>query len=167
MLRHFSDDWLKLFREIVEFDLEWCLSYLKAVGTHSLLDSTASIEIACDFALYSLSLGLEFGGGTLEENSSLQRKVRDLVHGNERDIVRFFYTSAKCACLKDWYKYLKKEPKVGSCYHCLVQKERKDLKVCAGCRLHQYCSRYCQRCAWPTHKSSCKGLCCTSQYYVC
>ena len=43
--------------------------------THSLLDSTASIEIACDFALYSLSLGLEFGGGTLEENSSLQRKV--------------------------------------------------------------------------------------------
>ena len=72
--------------------------------THSLLDSTASIEIACDFALYSLSLGLEFGGGTLEENSSLQRKVRDLVHGNERDIVRFFYTSAKCACLKDRHK---------------------------------------------------------------
>ena len=104
MLRHFSDDWLKLFREIVEFDLEWCLSYLIAIGTHSLLDSTASIEIACDFALYSLSLGLEFGGGTLEENSSLQRKVRDLVHGNERDIVRFFYTSAKCACLKDRHK---------------------------------------------------------------
>ena len=45
MLRHFSDDWLKLFREIVEFDLEWCLSYLKAVE-----------HILCSIALLVLKL---------------------------------------------------------------------------------------------------------------
>ena len=120
-LKLYSDDWLKFFREIVEFDLEWCLSYLIAIGTHSLLDSTEgstdSIEVACDFALLSLSLRLEFEGGTLEDNASLQRKVRDLVHGNERDIVRFFYTSANCACLKDRYNEVRFEPKMGSCYH--------------------------------------------------
>ena len=76
-LKLYSDDWLKCFREIVEFDLEWCLSYLIAIGTHFLLDTTDgdSIEIACDFALLSLSLRLEFGGGTLADNASLQRKV--------------------------------------------------------------------------------------------
>ena len=160
MVKQFSDEWLNDFREIVEFDLECCLSYLKAMGTHSLLDSTtSSIETACDFALYSLMLRLKFGGGTLEDSGALQRKLRDLVRGSERDIVRFFYSSSKCACLKDRYKEVKKQPKIGYCYHCQDQKERKDLKVCAGCRLSQYCSRSCQRCAWPTHKSSCEELC--------
>lgn len=30
---------------------------------------------------------------------------------------------------------------------------------CGGCRLVQYCSRECQRCAWPGHKHTCSRSC--------
>lgn len=39
------------------------------------------------------------------------------------------------------------------CAHC----GGSGAKACKGCRLAHFCSRRCQRAAWPTH-----ALCCTS-----
>ena len=82
-------------------------------------------------------------------------KQRDLLQGGERDVIRYFYKRAKCSCLKDKWKLVKAKPKLGWCYHCNERKERKDLMVCSACRIHQYCSKSCQREAWPRHQEKC------------
>lgn len=40
------------------------------------------------------------------------------------------------------------------CQYC--SKLLKHIKICGGCRISRYCSRKCQKCAWPHHKSACK-----------
>ncbi|TFK63413.1 hypothetical protein BDN72DRAFT_322885 [Pluteus cervinus] len=43
------------------------------------------------------------------------------------------------------------------CQYCLRTKaEVATLSKCAGCRIELYCSKECQKKAWPTHKVKCK-----------
>ena len=90
-------------------------------------------------------------------------KQRDLLQGGERDVIRYFYKRAKCSCLKEMWKKVKAEPKIGMCMQCNERKERNDLMVCGACRIHQYCSKSCQREAWPLHQETCTG--CKHNYH--
>ena len=90
-------------------------------------------------------------------DNDVKMKKRDLAQGGDRDVIRFYYRRAKCSCLKEMWKMAKGEPKMGCCYQCNERKERKDLMVCGACRIHQYCSKRCQREAWPRHQETCTG----------
>ena len=82
-------------------------------------------------------------------------KVRDLVGDSDCDTVRFFSKRIGCSCLKEMSKQVKSEPKLGLCGYCKHRKERRELMVCALCRIPQYCSKACQEAHWPEHKVCC------------
>ncbi|KZT56087.1 hypothetical protein CALCODRAFT_497779 [Calocera cornea HHB12733] len=42
------------------------------------------------------------------------------------------------------------------CRYCGKTKEEVKLQLCAGCGLHRYCSKDCQKKAWPKHKEMCR-----------
>ena len=113
--------------------LTWVKSYLIALGTNYIIKGKRwHIEMAATIAF------------NLDDQKRLMRR-RDLFQGDERDVIRYFYRKAMCSCLKDKWKLVKAKPKLGWCYHCNERKERKDLMVCSACRIHQYCSKSCQR----------------------
>ncbi|KZT72237.1 hypothetical protein DAEQUDRAFT_64216 [Daedalea quercina L-15889] len=41
------------------------------------------------------------------------------------------------------------------CSYCMKKVGKANLKRCSRCRFVQYCSRECQRAAWPTHRTGC------------
>ncbi|GJE92287.1 zinc finger MYND domain-containing protein [Phanerochaete sordida] len=41
------------------------------------------------------------------------------------------------------------------CYYCNEKVGKANLKKCSQCQYVKYCSRDCQKAAWPTHKLSC------------
>ncbi|KAH9935656.1 uncharacterized protein B0H18DRAFT_419799 [Fomitopsis serialis] len=41
------------------------------------------------------------------------------------------------------------------CSYCLKKVGKANLKSCSRCRFVKYCSRQCQKSAWPTHKAAC------------
>ncbi|KAI0688311.1 hypothetical protein C8T65DRAFT_619472 [Cerioporus squamosus] len=43
-----------------------------------------------------------------------------------------------------------------SCDHCKREGTTETLKRCGGCSTMLYCSRECQKAAWPTHKNHCR-----------
>jgi len=84
-------------------------------------------------------------------------QVRDAMNGCPRSVTEFFAKRISCSCLDDTYKEAKEhEPKVGICDHCNERVQSKSLSICSGCKMVQYCSRECQRSAWPNHKAKCK-----------
>ncbi|KZP30281.1 hypothetical protein FIBSPDRAFT_126375 [Athelia psychrophila] len=44
------------------------------------------------------------------------------------------------------------------CSACGLVAGRENLKTCAKCRVVRYCSRECQRVAWPQHKTRCNAV---------
>ncbi|KAG6920258.1 hypothetical protein DXG01_005027 [Tephrocybe rancida] len=43
----------------------------------------------------------------------------------------------------------------GRCSYCYLDAGRDKVKTCARCRVVRYCSRECQKAAWPAHKKCC------------
>ena len=83
---------------------------------------------------------------------------RDIVCGNDREILRFFSKRIPCSCLKDLYKQSKRTLlKDGCCQNCKRVLHRSELMVCGNCRIIQFCSKECQRECWPEYKIWCSG----------
>ncbi|KAF8070680.1 hypothetical protein FPV67DRAFT_1036365 [Lyophyllum atratum] len=45
----------------------------------------------------------------------------------------------------------------GRCSYCYTDAGRDKVKACSECRVVRYCSKECQRKAWPAHKKCCSG----------
>ena len=56
--------------------------------------------------------------------------------------------------IKDQHFPRRPMPYVCSC----CRKDVGKVQVCSGCKLVAYCSKECQRKAWPVHKIACKSL---------
>ena len=105
--------------------------------------------------------------GDVDDNYNLARKnrivaskIRDIAcmdaEDCRRDLLKFFRKRMNCKCLKKMHLEARKTmPKLGSCHHCGVEKERALLMVCSRCRIDQYCSRKCQIAASPDHREDC------------
>ena len=120
-----------------------------------LSNDLSSIKASCAVALLISEVEESETGWLNDKLQLLNPKTRDLVQGNERDVIRFLKKRIKCNCLNDLYKHTKKLPKVGRCYGCQKMKERKDLMICNNCRVAQYCCIGCQKRDWTKHKEMC------------
>ncbi|KAL7549768.1 hypothetical protein ACHAWF_013031 [Thalassiosira exigua] len=108
-----------------------------------------------------------FAGGIIALESVARGHVCDIVPaklknaeihaGGERAAIKFLSKEAPCACLKKKFQdELKEKPKMSFCTMCSKRVETTRLKVCSKCNLIQFCSKECQRLAWPEHKKFCK-----------
>jgi len=135
-------------------DREYGLAFLVSFATCILTDGKElSTEISTAIALLIFEIEKI---GWVQEGYIIGPKTRDLIDGNERDVVRFLKKRISCSCLNDMHKQAKKLPKVGMCYGCKKKKERKDLMICNSCRIAQYCCIDCQEQDWSKHKRMCR-----------
>lgn len=147
-----------------EAEKKWGRSYLLGLATALLVDDTTSTSIRATQTVCAIALLIseveEPETGWIEDDKVplLKPKTRDLIYGNERDVIRFLKKRVSCSCLNDLYKQTKKKlPKVGMCNGCQKKKKRKDLMICNTCRVAQYCCVGCQKQDWPDHKRTCQG----------
>ena len=92
-------------------------------------------------------------------NRYANTKTRDLasyLSSTKRDLLKFYRKRLSCKCLKRMHLEARKSsPKMGSCTHCKLEKERVDLSVCSRCMITHYCSRQCQVDHWHKHEIAC------------
>ena len=88
-------------------------------------------------------------------------KVEELAKAVEQHtIVSFLRKRIPCKCLDEIYKEVKSTPKMGICFNenCSLPNrmiKRTEMLQCTQCRMVYYCSRRCQKAAWPSHKECC------------
>eukprot|EP00985_Skeletonema_marinoi_P012718 scaffold6198_cov132-Skeletonema_marinoi.AAC.2 len=87
-------------------------------------------------------------------------KVKELKLTDEHTVVSFLKKRIACSCLDKRYERVKSITKMGLC--CMnprcsrgTRVERSTMLFCTPCRRENYCSRACQREAWPKHKHVC------------
>eukprot|EP00984_Skeletonema_dohrnii_P006571 scaffold2353_cov93-Skeletonema_dohrnii-CCMP3373.AAC.2 len=134
-------------------------------GTQAVLEE--DIGSARFFATSALFLRARIkrisSGGTSSSSSSLFgviMKVVELTNADEHTLVHYLRKNIPCFCLNEKYKQVKSITKMGVCGHhaCSVPGrtvERRSMLSCNGCRNANYCSRECQKAAWPNHKEEC------------
>lgn len=148
---------------------EMAVNIFTAIGTNSLLSIERGLgghESKC-LATAIVILENYNGSGDFDSvirsvlsNRAAATKMRDISGGgsstSRRDMLKFFRKRITCSCLKKIHLEARKTlPKVGMCYHCGEEKERRLLMVCGKCKISQYCSRECQMAHWPSHKRRC------------
>eukprot|EP00984_Skeletonema_dohrnii_P033957 scaffold32283_cov132-Skeletonema_dohrnii-CCMP3373.AAC.2 len=84
----------------------------------------------------------------------------ELLSADQHTLVKYLRKKIPCCCLDEKYKQVKSITKLGICCNekCSIPDrlvERRSMFYCTRCRAVNYCSRECQKAAWPTHKSYC------------
>jgi hypothetical protein len=86
-------------------------------------------------------------------------KVKELKLTDEHTVVSFLRKRIACSCLDKRYERVKSITKMGLCMNPQCSRgtrvERSTMLFCTQCRRENYCSRACQREAWPKHKHVC------------
>eukprot|EP00985_Skeletonema_marinoi_P012174 scaffold5829_cov129-Skeletonema_marinoi.AAC.5 len=84
----------------------------------------------------------------------------ELLIADQHTLVKYLRKNIPCSCLDEKYKQVKSITKMGFCCNenCSLPSrmaERSTMVYCTRCRTVNYCSRKCQKAAWPKHKSHC------------
>eukprot|EP00984_Skeletonema_dohrnii_P006572 scaffold2353_cov93-Skeletonema_dohrnii-CCMP3373.AAC.3 len=87
-------------------------------------------------------------------------KQLELLIADQHTLVKYLRKKIPCCCLDEKYKQVKSITKMGFCcnQNCSLPSrmaERSTMVYCTRCRTVNYCSRKCQKAAWPKHKSHC------------
>ena len=87
-------------------------------------------------------------------------QMAEVFKSDMHTLVSFFRKRIPCKCLDKRYKEVKSITKMGLCHNrnCSLPDrmvERSKMLTCTRCRRANYCSRECQKAAWPLHKQSC------------
>jgi hypothetical protein len=171
MLRKSSGSWVSLLNShpLIWNDENYrntTINILTRIGTNMLLSKDPSAvavpedaaRIIVTLENYKEAVDTVMDAVSVTLTRRVASKVRDLIGGNLRDLLKFYSKRTTCSCLKKMYSDARKTlPKVGCCYHCDEVKERELLSVCSRCRIHHYCSRECQVADWPEHERFCDG----------
>ena len=99
----------------------------------------------------------------LDENKATIDTLKqvELLRTDEHTLVKYLRKNIPCSCLDEKYKEVKSVTKMGVCdnLECSLPKhmaKRSKMLYCNGCRVVSYCSRECQKAAWPKHKEHCE-----------
>eukprot|EP00986_Skeletonema_menzelii_P009043 scaffold4012_cov127-Skeletonema_menzelii.AAC.5 len=90
-------------------------------------------------------------------------KLYELLHTDEHTLVKYLRKNIPCSCLDEKYKEVKAVTKMGFCWNetCSLPNrmaKRSTMLCCDRCRKVNYCSRECQKAAWPGHKQKCGNV---------
>eukprot|EP00985_Skeletonema_marinoi_P012175 scaffold5829_cov129-Skeletonema_marinoi.AAC.6 len=127
-------------------------------GTQAVLEG--DIGSARLFASSSLFLEKRVNRISYGGTSFGAMKIIELTNADEHTLVQYLKKNIPCFCLNEKYKQVKSITKMGVCCNaaCSVPDgmvERRSMLCCDRCRTANYCSRECQKAAWPNHKEEC------------
>ena len=133
-------------------------SLLLSLGVDLLLsDREYSSPPATIVAIAVLFVQHKFDIKEVRASDTSARALHDLNDGgSEEDTTRILSKRIPCNCLKEKHAQAKAETKVGMCSYCRKLMDRKELMLCGGCKIPQYCSVECQKADWTAgHKNWC------------
>jgi hypothetical protein len=90
--------------------------------------------------------------------ADLEGELLSKVTASRLNAARFVKVRVPCTCLNDLLKSLREAPRVLRCDMCGVDKPKKEMFCCSACLSNEYCSRECQKVAWPIHKQVCRMI---------
>eukprot|EP00984_Skeletonema_dohrnii_P009870 scaffold3800_cov87-Skeletonema_dohrnii-CCMP3373.AAC.2 len=140
-------------------NLNLAISYFLARGTKKILDGDSKVyydAIIASFLEQEIAVNIQ-----KTQASRHWGKISEL-KCDEHTQVSFFRKRIPCKCLEKRYKEVKSITKVGICNNpsCSLPDrtaERSKMLSCTKCRRANYCSRECQKAAWPLHKEYCEA----------
>ena len=140
--------------------LELVLRSFLAIGTHLVLNNEDSVPSARDFAFLAFFIQKRVESLHGGDEPFPMGKLIDLFKCDEHTLVKYLRKNTPCDCLDEKYKEVKSIPKLTLCCYgkCSLpdrMAERRSLLRCCG--ETRYCSRECQKAAWPEHKKICES----------
>jgi len=139
--------------------LKWVSSFFLFQATEDMLggaieEAHSDTSLACFFDQIS-----DIARSTKSMEEFNITKVKELKLTDEHTVVSFLKKRIACSCLDKRYERVKSITKMGLCMNPRCSRgtrvERSTMLFCTPCRRENYCSRACQREAWPKHKHVC------------
>jgi len=138
--------------------LEWVSSFFLFQATEDILggaivEAHSDTSLACFFDQMS---DIARSAKSMREFNFA--KVEELKATDEHTVVSFLRKRISCSCLDKKYERVKSIKKMGLCMNPQCSRgrvERSTMLFCTQCRRENYCSRACQKEAWPKHKHVC------------
>ncbi len=137
--------------------LKMVVSFFASAGTQCFLEGDFDnarflTAIACHFCNISSMMS--------GDQATIKSKMFELFQCDEHTLVKYLRQNIPCSCLDDKYEEVKSITKMGVCFNsqCNLpnrEVERSKMLSCARCGDANYCSRECQKAAWPEHKELC------------
>ena len=84
--------------------------------------------------------------------------IIELYKCDEHTLVKYLRKRIPCSCLDEKYNEVKSITRMGLCFNAQCTSDivqRSKMMCCARCGEVNYCSRECQKAAWPEHKTNC------------
>jgi hypothetical protein len=149
--------------------LFWCVtSNLEHIKTHFISVGVDKLLDGCDgekvvVCAYFVRFFEQYIDCLTEHKPMNASKTYELLFADHRAIVSFFRRRIRCGCLDEAYDTVRDLPKMAVCsnINCKLPNrrvEKSKLKSCSKCYQVHYCSKACQRIAWPEHKKMCGKL---------
>ena len=141
--------------------MQLVVSYFVCNGTNKiLLYRDSDSDRGCYDAIFASFFEQEIAVNIQKTQASRHWGKISELRCDEHTLVSFFRKRIPCKCLDERYKEVKSITKVGICNNpsCSLPDrtaERSKMLSCTRCRRANYCSRECQKAAWPLHKQSC------------
>ena len=141
--------------------MQLVISYFVCNGTKKILDGDSDSDRGCYDAMFVSFFEQWIAIAIQKTQASCHwSQMAELFKSDKHTLVSFFRKRIPCKCLDKRYKEVKSITKMGLCDNpsCSLPDrmgERSKMLYCTQCCVANYCSRECQKAAWPLHKQYC------------